>query len=374
MIPLHAPEIPATAWEYIQECLASTWVSPLGTYTRLFEERFASYLGVRHALAVHSGTAALHLALAALGIGPGDEVLLPALTYVATANAVSYVGATPVFIDVEPATGTLDVALAATMITPRTRAIIAVHTHGHPADLHALHSLAKRHYLYLVEDAAAALGARWQGQLVGGLADAGCFSFYANKIITTGSGGMLVTNNDALAERAAYLANQAHDGAGEYTHGAIGFNYRLPALQAALGLAQLEQIETLLARKHALARRYSQLLTAVSHIQPPVVAPNTLPSYGLYTIRLEPAYPVRAHALRGMLREQGIETRPHFMPLPDLPLYQHSPCTPIPIARAFRRDTLALPSSVGLSEAQMSAVVQALAAIGTGYEQCTLPS
>jgi perosamine synthetase len=366
MIPLHAPEIPPAAWTYVQECLASTWVSSLGAHTRRFEEQFAAYLGVRHALAVQSGTAALHLALAALGIGPGDEVLLPALTYIATANAVAYLGATPVFVDVEPATGTLDVALAATMITPRTRAIIAVHTHGHPADLHALHSLAQRSHLFLVEDAAAALGARWHGQLVGGLADVGCFSFYANKVITTGSGGMLVTNNDALAERAAYLANQAHDGAGEYTHGAIGFNYRLTALQAALGLAQLEQIADLLARKQAHALRYSQLLTTVKHIQPPVVAPHTLPNYGLYTIRLEPAYPVRAAALRGMLREQGIETRPHFVPLPDLPPYQHSRSTPLPVARTLRRDVLGLPSSVGLTEAQITAVVYALAAIGTG--------
>lgn len=365
-IPLHAPEIPPAAWDYIKECLDSTWVSPLGRHTSLFEERFAAYLGVRHALAVQSGTAALHLALATLGIGLHDEVIVPALTYIATANAVTYVGAAPVFVDVEAATGTIDVELAASMITPRTRAIIAVHTHGHPADLRALWALTRRNGIALIEDAAAALGARICDRLVGGLADVGCFSFYANKLITTGGGGMLVSNDAELMQRAAYLANQAHDGPGEYTHGAVGFNYRLTALQAALGLAQLEQVDELLTRKRAHATRYTELLQAVPGVRPPTVLPETQPSYGLYTVRLEPTYPLRAIDLRSALAARGIETRPHFVPLPDLPPYQNSLSTLVPVARAFRRDVLGLPSSVGLTENAMTTVVAALGQIGAG--------
>lgn len=366
MIPLHTPMIPPAAWAYLQECLESTWVSPKGRHTALFEERFAAYLGVRHALAVQSGTAALHLALAALGVGPGDEVILPALTYIATANAVAYVGATPVFVDAEPLAGTIDPALVAALVTPHTRAIIAVHTHGHPADMAALQALAARHGLALVEDAAAALGAQFDGQPVGTIGDVGCFSFYANKLITTGNGGMLVTNRPDLATRAAYLANQAHDAPGAYTHGAIGFNYRLSALQAALGLAQLEQIDDLLACKRALAGRYAELLAAVPGLEPPITLPGSAPSYGVYTVRLSADYPLSADALRHALIEQGIETRPHFTPLPDLPPYQASRSSPLPVARALRRTSVSLPFSTGLSAAAIATVVDALHRLGAG--------
>ncbi len=349
MIPLYAPEISPNAQHYVADCLDSGWVSRRGRYIELFEKHFAAYVGARFAIATQSGTAALHLALAALGIGAGDQVIVPALTFVSSANAVVYTGAEPVFVDSEAPTGTLDPGLLESQITPRTRAIITVHLYGHAANMSAIQTLARRHNLVVIEDAAGAIGAKYQDQSVGTFGNAGCFSFYANKLITAGGGGMLVTNDPQLAAQAAWLGNYAQDDPGEYVHSGIGFNYRLSAIQAALGLAQLERADEFLQRKRDNAQLYNRLLAPVSGIVCPTEAPWAVHSYGLYSIHVTDEYPLSAAELGDILKEQGIETRRYFVPLTDLIPYRGQCSTPLPVAHTLRRTGLCLPSSPQLT-------------------------
>ena len=364
VIPQSAPDLPPSAWEYVKACLDSSWVSPQGAFVGRFEEAFATFVGSAHGVAVHSGTAALHLALAVLDIGVGDEVIVPATTYVATASAVTYVGATPVFVDVSSETGTLDPALIEAQITPRTKGIMLVHLYGYPAHLELICAIADRHGLHLIEDGAGAIGARYAGRHVGTWGRVGCFSFYANKLITTGSGGMVVTDDEALAQRVRHLANHAHAPVGSYEHSEIGFNYRLTALQAALGLAQLEEIEGRLQCKRRNAQLYQRLLRDVVGIEQPTILPKAAPSFGVNTIRLTEAYPLTAVALAERLRAQGIETRPCFVPLPALPPFCECPSTPVPVAHHLRTAGLNLPSSTTLSEAEIRQVVAAIGVAG----------
>ena len=364
LIPYSEPNFPPTTWDYVKACLDSGWVSPKGAFVARFEEAFAQYVSARFAIATHSGTAALHLAVAALGLGAGDEVIVPALTYVATASVVTYVGATPVFVDVDANTGTIDPQHLAKQITPRTKAIMVVHLYGYPAAIDSLLTIAHQHNLPIIEDSAGAIGARYQGQHVGTWGTIGCFSFYANKLITTGSGGMLVTNDETIAQQVLRLCNHAHDPPGSYLHDEIGFNYRLTAMQAALGLSQLEEIETLLQLKHKHAHYYRELLTNIAGVKQPLPSPNTTPSYGSNTIRLTAAYPLTAAVLAQKLREQGVETRPYFMPLKDLPPFQDCPSAPLPVARQLRQVGLNLPSSTKLTTSDIEWVVATIAELG----------
>ena len=254
-ISLSSPALVGNEIEYVMQCLESTWISR-GHFVEAFEERFAQLCGVEHAVAVCNGTAALHLALLGLGVAAGDEVIVPTLTYVATANAVSYCGATPVFVDSEPATWNLDPQAVEASITPRTAGIVAVHLYGHPADMDALRAIARRHGLFLLEDAAQAHGARYQGRPVGSLGDAAAFSFFGGKAVTTGEGGMIVTDDGALADSARRLRNHGHDPQRRYHVTQLGFNYRLPNLLAAVGLGQLEHWNWHVARRRATAARY----------------------------------------------------------------------------------------------------------------------
>ena len=264
MIPVAEPSFEGNELEYVTNCIRSGWVSSLGEYVKRFEQGFAAYCGVRHGVATHNGTVALHLALAALGIGPGDEVILPTLTFVATANAVTYTGARPIFVDSEPHTWNIDPEAAARAVTPLTRAIIAVHLYGHPADMEPLRALTEQHGLTLIEDAAEAHGARYKGQRVGSLSDVAVFSFFGNKIITTGEGGMVLTDDPSLAERCFFLENQARHKENPYWHPEIGYNYRMTNVQAALGVAQLERIEELVAIRIRNAAHYKRRLSEVS--------------------------------------------------------------------------------------------------------------
>ena len=256
MIPVFAPWLSENVRRYVLDCVDSGWISSLGQYVGRFERDFATFCEARHAVATSNGTTALHLCLATLEIGPGDEVLVPDLTFVSTANVVRYTGATPVLVDSEPRTWGMDPADARRKITPRTRAIIPVHLYGHPVDMDPLLALAAEHGLDIVEDAAEAHGARYKGQRVGALGRIGAFSFYGNKIITTGEGGMVVTNDPKLAERAAFLRDHAMDPRRRYYHPEIGFNYRMTNIQAAIGCAQLEQADAILARRKVIAGAY----------------------------------------------------------------------------------------------------------------------
>jgi len=359
MIPVAEPLLGEKELEYVTDCIRSGWVSSAGEYVRRFEREFAAYCGVRYGVATHNGTVALHLALVALGIGPGDEVILPTLTFVATANAVTYTGATPVFVDSEPRTWNLDPEAAARAITPRTRAIIAVHLYGHPADMDPLRALADEHGLVLIEDAAEAHGARYKGRRTGSLSDVAIFSFFGNKIITTGEGGMVLTDDGVLAERCFFLENQAKQKDDPYWHTEIGYNYRMTNLQAALGVAQLERIEELVAIRLRNAAHYNRRLAKVPGLTLPPCAEWAEAVYWMYTVLIEDDYGLDRDTLMARLRQLGIETRPVFYPIHTLPMYNQGQS--FPVAEEVGRKGINLPSGATLTPEQVDAVCDALA-------------
>ncbi len=358
MIPVAEPLLGDKELEYVTDCIRSGWVSSVGEYVRRFEREFAAYCGVRYGVATHNGTVALHLALVALGIGPGDEVIVPTLTFVATANAVTYTGATPVFVDSEPRTWNLDPEAAARAVTPRTRAIIAVHLYGHPADMDPLRALANEHGLTLIEDAAEAHGARYKGRRAGSLSDVAIFSFMGNKIITTGEGGMVLTDDDALAERCFFLENHARQKENPYWHTEIGYNYRMTNLQAALGVAQLGRIEELVAIRLRNAVHYNRRLAEIPSLTPPPCAEWAENVYWMYTALVEDEYGLGRDTLMDRLRRLGIETRPVFYPLHTLPMYNRG--QRFPVAEEVGRKGINLPSGATLTPEQVDTVCDAL--------------
>lgn len=358
MIPVAEPFIGEKELAYVSDCVKSGWVSSLGEYVKRFESAFARYCGAEYGVATFNGTVALHLVLAALRLGPGDEVIVPSLTYVATANAVRYTGASPVLVDSEPETWNIDPAAVEAAITPRSRAIIAVHLYGHPADMDPLRELAGRYGLFLLEDAAEAHGARYKGRRVGGLGQAAIFSFYGNKIITTGEGGIVVTNDRALAERCFFLENQARTADNPYWHPEIGFNYRMTNLQGALGLAQLERIDELVALRKRNAALYAERLAGAPGVVLPPQAAWAENVYWMFTVLIDPEFGLDRDALRVELHRRGIETRPVFYPVHILPPYATGQS--LPVAESIGARGINLPSSATLTEAQIDRVCDAL--------------
>lgn len=344
--------------EYVTACVKSGWVSSLGEYVRRFENSFAGYCGVAYGVATFNGTVALHLLAATLNLGPGDEVIMPSLTYVATANAIRYTGATPVFVDSERETWNIDPAQVAEAITPRTRAIMAVHLYGHPAEMDTLRALASEHGLHLLEDAAEAHGACYKGRRVGGLGDAAIFSFYGNKIITTGEGGLLITNNKAWAERAFFLENQGRYSDDPYWHPEIGYNYRMTNVQAAIGLAQFERIEELLAIRRRNAAHYNQRLAGIPGLTLPAEAPWATNVYWMYSVIIEDEFGLSRDIVRQRLREAGIESRPFFYPVHTLPMYRTGQS--LPVAEDLGRRGINLPSAATLTTHQIDFICDTL--------------
>jgi len=318
-IPVAAPVIGARELAYVTDAVRSGWVSSIGPYIERFEKGFAEYLGVSHAIAVSNGTVALHLALHALGIGAGDEVLVPDLTFVATVHAVLQTGATPVFVDVEPDTWCIDPVAVERALTPRTRVIIPVHLYGHPADMTALLNIAERHNLIVLEDAAEAHGAEVHGRRVGSLGRVSTFSFYGNKIITTGEGGMLTTNDAMLAERLRFLKDHGMSPERRYYHSELAFNYRMTNLQAALGLAQLEQIDDFIARKREIFNGYADVLKDVPGLQLNPERAGMKSVYWLISVVLGPECTLSRQDLAQALRVHEIDSRPFFIPMHQLP-------------------------------------------------------
>lgn len=351
-IPLDEPNIGELEKEYVLRALESGYVSAVGPLVTEFEERFAAHVGAKYAVATISGTAALHLALRLLGIGPGDEVIVPALTFIATVNPVVYVGATPVVVDVDPLTWNIDPQQVEKAITRHTRAIIPVHLYGNPADMRRLREIAWRYNLYIIEDAAEALGATYEGQHVGTFGDIGIFSFNGNKVITTGGGGMLVTNNEEVAERARLLVNQGRiPGTTEYIHVEIGYNYRLNNLQAALGLAQLERLNNFLVKKHSFSTVYRNNLKNVAGISWQKELPEAKSSWWLFAIQIETSkFGMSRDVLSTKLQKAGIQVRPFFLPLSRQPAYESYKFAPCPIAELLHEQGLCLPSATSLSE------------------------
>jgi perosamine synthetase len=322
---------------------------------------FAAYCGCAHGIATSSGTAALHLAVAALGIGPGDEVLVSTLTNMATFFAVLYQGATPVPVDIEEDTWNLDPTLLERLVTPRTKAILVVHLYGHPADMDLILDVAARHNLHVIEDAAEAHGATYKGRKVGGLGHVGCFSFYANKIITTGEGGMLTTNDPALAETARSLHSLAYGGPQRFMHEAIGFNYRMTNLQAALGCAQLEKIESVIAGKRRVAHFYNQRFAPVDALHAPAEKEYARNVYWMYHVVLRPPLAQQRDWVRRRLADKGIETREAFVPYNLQEIFISRGWTrpeDCPVANEVARAGFYLPSSPNLTEEELNYVAE----------------
>jgi perosamine synthetase len=306
---------------YLDECIRSNWISSKGPFVRKFERAFAPEAGCDFAVTCASGTVALHLVLAALGIGPGDEVIVPAFTMIAVANAVRYTGATVKLVDVERQTLNLDPALVEAAITPSTKAIIAVHSYGHPAQMHRLQSIAQAHGLHLIEDAAEAHGAEISDKRVGGLGVAATFSFYANKIIATGEGGMVTTNDARLAKLVRRMRDHAFHPERHFWHEYVGFNYRMTNLQAAVGLAQTERIDEIVTARRALRTWYDERLRSVPGLQLPVEAEGVRSVFWMYAVRVSPSFGSSCDELRKQLAGRGIETRSFFVPIHLQPIY-----------------------------------------------------
>jgi perosamine synthetase len=354
-IPVAEPSIGEREVELVADAVRSGWVSSLGEYVAAFEDELASRCGVAHAVATSNGTAALHLALAVAGIGPGDEVILPSLTFVATATAVCYLGASPVLADSDRAHWCIDPGDAASRISPRTRALVAVDLYGHPADMDALADTAAEHGLVLVEDAAEALGAVYRERPAGGLGLLGVLSFYGNKLITTGEGGAVLTDDPALAERARFLRDHAMDPNRRYWHGEIGFNYRITNMQAALGVAQLERLDEFLERKRAIAAAYREGLQDVPGLTLQEEAAWVSSSWWMTTLRIDGGRGVDRDELAARLRADGVDSRPGFVPLHLLPPFPHQ--GPLPVAEAVGREGLSLPSGTSLSDSELEYVI-----------------
>jgi perosamine synthetase len=320
-VPLTQPVLDGNELEYVTDCIRTGWISSQGKYVRQFEESFRKYVGSPHALVVSNGTVALHLALVALGIGPGDEVIVPDLTFAAPVNAVLYVGATPVLVDIDQHTLTMNMDAAERAVTARTRAIIPVHLYGHPADMGRVMALARQHDLVVVEDCAEALGSMCQGIHVGNHGNAAIFSFFGNKTITTGEGGMLLFNDAAIYERARMLRDHGMSKERRYWHEQVGYNYRMTNIQAAIGVAQMERIEEFVIQKRWNADQYRLRLSDVPGLQLIGEVGDVINSYWFYTVVLPASYTSKRDEIIGMMLKNGVEVRPVFYPMHRMPPY-----------------------------------------------------
>lgn len=350
--PVYKPHFTGKERDLVLDCLDSTWISSKGKYVNEFETKFATYLGINKALSVSNGTVALHVALEALGIGPGDEVLVPTLTYIASANAVSYTGAQVVFVDSEPDYWQIDVNDAERKISAKTKAIMAVHLYGHACDMDKILAFAKKHSLLVIEDCAEAIGTTYNGRLVGSFGDIASFSFFGNKTITTGEGGMVVTNNAEYSDMVLRLKGQGLAKDREYWHDLIGYNYRMTNICAAIGCAQLEGVNEIIAKKQQIAGWYRNLLAGLS-IEMQGVQPNTFHSFWMVSILTRDAKD--RDSLRLYLKECGVETRPLFYPVHQMDMYL-CPNESFPVAENLAARGINLPSYPDLTKSDVEQI------------------
>lgn len=362
IIPVCEPTLRGNELKYVQQAVESNWISSAGSFIREFEARFAAFCGTTYGIACANGTVAMHLALATLGLEPGDEVILPAFTMIATINAVTYCGATPVLVDNEATYWQMDVNQVADKITPRTKAIIPVHIYGHPVDMDALNEVACRREILVIEDAAESHGAEYKGRRTGSLGAAAGFSFYGNKIITTGEGGMITTDNKEIAQLAWNLRDHAFSHERHFWHKFVGYNYRMTNLQGALGLAQVEQLDDLVAARRRNAAHYSRLLSAIPGITTPPEAPWAKNVYWMYGILVdERAYGMNRDQLRRVLAENGVETRTFFIPMHCQPVYWETfKGQRYPVAEQLCRNGFYLPSASSLGAGEIEYIASVI--------------
>ncbi|MCA9398330.1 MAG: DegT/DnrJ/EryC1/StrS family aminotransferase [Candidatus Omnitrophica bacterium] len=363
MIPVCVPYLGKKEERYLNDCIKTNWISSAGEYISKFEESFSQYCGQKYGIATTNGTTALHLALAALKIGPGDEVIMPAFSIASTAFAAVYCGAKPIFVDVEPDTWNINPALIEARITKKTKAIIPVHMYGHPCDMDAIMKIARKYKLYVVEDAAEAHGAEYKGKKAGGFGHISCFSFYANKIITCGEGGMVLTSNKKLAERCQRLKNLSFLKEKRFWHEELGFNFRMTNMQAAIGLAQFEQIEKYVNLRRKNAVLYTKFLKDVPGIQFPVERKNVKNVYWMYGLVLEKDFPLTREQLMNKLRDKGIETRTFFISLHNQPVFKKiglAAKEKFPVSANISRQGLYLPSGSGLNKQEIKYICDSI--------------
>jgi perosamine synthetase len=363
MIPVSAPDLRGNEEAYVTQAIRSSWISSTGAFVQRFEREFAERAGARHAISVSNGTVALHAALLALDIGVGDEVILPSLTYVAPANAVLYVGATPVFAEVDPSTWCVDPVSVAELVTERTKAIIAVHLYGHPADMDALWAIAEPRGIAIVEDAAEAHGARYRSRIAGSLGTIATFSFYGNKIVTSGEGGAITTDDDDLAARVRLFRGQGMDPERRYWFPIVGHNFRLTNVACAILCAQLERFDEMVAARRAVFARYAERLSAVAGVGLQPVAAWAEQAPWLFSVTINPdSFGCSRDELAERMAGAGVDTRPLFIPVHRLPPYNDAltPLSGLPITDTLADSGLSLPTSSVMTAEDIDRVVEVL--------------
>jgi len=365
IIPVCEPRLDGNEERYVIECIRSSWISSIGKFIKEFEKMFSHKCGCRYGVACTSGTTALHLALASLGVGPGDEVIIPTFTMIATINSVTYVGAKAVLVDSEMDTWNIDIDQIEKKITKKTKAIVVVHTYGHPVDMDRVNKIAKKNKLYVIEDAAEAHGALYKNRPVGSLGDVACFSFYGNKIITTGEGGMMVTNNKEVAEIARNLRDHAFSHERHFWHKYLGYNYRMTNVQAAIGLAQTERLDEFVRIKRENAYYYSSLLNQITGIITPPEKSYVKNVFWMYGIMLKDEFGMSRDEFRKKLAKSGIETRTFFIPMHVQPIYHKTfRGQKYPKAEELCKRGLYLPSSVKLRKSDIEFIVDVIKKMG----------
>jgi perosamine synthetase len=361
-IPVASPLLSGNELAYVTDCIKTNWISSQGMYVRKFEEIFSTYHNNFHSLAVSNGTVAIHLALVALGIGPGDEVLVPNLTFAASVNAIIYTGATPVLVDIDPISWNIDLVKAEKHITNKTKAIMAVHLYGNVCDMNLMQSIAKNYNLFLVEDCAEALGSYYFNKPVGTFGDAATFSFFGNKTITTGEGGMVLFKNKKHAELGAVLRDHGMSKDKRYWHDLVGYNYRLTNLQAAIGVAQFEQLNKFVSLKRNIAHNYNNTLGKYKYFLLPSEVSGIINSYWLYTFLLTSDAPFSRQEIVNFLSKKGIETRPVFFPINIMPPYeQFANGLDFPISKRVSNSGISLPSSTNISNEELKFICNSIA-------------
>lgn len=351
-ISVAMPSLSGNEKKYVDDCMDTTWISSNGKYVREFQNKFAEFLGVRHAIACCNGTVTLHLPLLAWGIGPGDEVLVPTFTYIATANVVRYCGATPVLVDCLPDTWNIDMKDAEAKITERTKAIIPVHLYGNPCDMDAVMEIARKHNLLVLEDAAECHGAEYKGKKAGTIGDAAAFSFFGNKIITTGEGGMVTTNNDELADRISLFRGQGQDLNKRYWFIETGYNYRMTNVAAAIGLGQMENVEAHINEHIRVAEWYKEELKDLldeGKAEEQKITEGARTVWWMYSILLGREVKISRDDLMEKLSQLGIETRPLFYPLHIMPAYKDESAN-CPVSEDIASRGINLPTHAGLTK------------------------
>jgi len=355
--PVYQPSLRGNEKKYVDDCLDSTWISSKGKYIKLFENSFSEFMDLKYSVAVSNGTVALHLALLALGIGENDEVIVPTFTYVASVNASKYVNAKPVFVDSDPQTWQIDPAKIREKITKKTKAIMAVHIYGHPCDMKQIKKIADEFELFIVEDCAEAIGSYYDNKHAGSFSDISTFSFFGNKTITTGEGGMVCTNNKHLEEMVIRLKGQGLAQGKEYFHDIVGYNYRMTNICAAIGTAQLERISEIIKEKDRIISEYKKALKNIP-VEFHHEVGNVKHSYWMFTILA--ASEKKKKELRDYLAENGIETRPAFHPVHTMPMYIDG--NSYPVAEDLGKRGINLPSYPDLTNEDIRFITSKIAA------------